>query len=98
MYVCIYVNYKIIYSFVHQKLLVSSSKDVEMANDLSLQRNVTIHKKKRKTISYVEIVKEKISERKGENPKTLVIEYKKNNEKQENLEYTQKRKAQKTLD
>ena len=51
MYVCIYVNYKIIYSFVHQKLLVSSSKDVEMANDLSLQRNVTIHKKKRKTIS-----------------------------------------------
>ena len=98
MYVCIYVNYKIIYSFVHQKLLVSGSKDVEMANDLSLQRNVTIHKKKRKTISYVEIVKEKISERKGENPKTLAIEYKKNNEKQENLEYTQKRKAQKTLD
>ena len=37
-------------------------------------------------------------ERKGENPKTLAIEYKKNNEKQENLEYTQKRKAQKTLD
>ena len=46
----------------------------------------------------MEIVKEKISERKGENPKTLAIEYKKNNEKQENLEYTQKRKAQKTLD
>ena len=43
-----------------------------------------MYKSKRKKKSYTEIVKEKISERKGDKQKTLAIEYKKNDENQEN--------------
>ena len=69
------------------------------ANDSSsLYRNVTVRKNKRKRKSYAEIVKEKISERKGDKQKTLAIEYKKNDDKQENLGNTQSRKTKKTLD
>ena len=69
------------------------------ANDSSsLFRNVTVRKNKRKRKSYAEIVKEKISERKGDKQKTLAIEYKKNDDKQENLDNTQSRKTKKTLD
>ena len=69
------------------------------ANDSSsLYRNVTVRKNKRKRKSYAEIVKEKISERKGDKQKTLAIEYKKNDDKQENLDNTQSRKTKKTLD
>ena len=55
---------------------------VVAANDsLSLHRNVTVRKNKRKRKSYAEIVKEKISERKGDKQKTLAIEYKENDDK-----------------
>ena len=55
---------------------------VVAANDsLSLHRNVTVRKNKRKRKSYAEIVKEKISERKGDKQKTLPIEYKENDDK-----------------
>ena len=81
------------------KVLVSSPKEVVAANgSSSLHRNVTARKKKRKRKSYAEIIKEKISERKGVKQKTLVIEYKKNDEKQENLDNTQSRKTKKDLD
>ena len=53
---------------------------------------------KRKKKSYADIVKEKISERKMDKQKTLAIEYKKNDEKQENLDKTQSRKTKKNLD
>ena len=43
--------------------------------------------------SYAEIVKEKISERKGRRAKALAIEYNKNDEKSENVHNTQKRKT-----
>ena len=36
----------------------------------------------------MEIVKEKILERKGDKQKTIAIEYRKNNDKQENLDNT----------
>ena len=68
------------------------------ANDSSsLYRNVTVRKNKRKRKRYAEIVKEKISERKGDKQKTLAIEYKKNDDKQENLDNTQSRKTKKAL-
>ena len=86
-----------IYSFVHQQLSVSSPKEVEVAIDSSLHRNVTVRKNKRKIKCYAQIIIEKISERKGENQKTLAIEYKKNDEKQKNLDNTQNRKTEKTL-
>ena len=59
---------------------------------------MTVSKNKRKTKRYVEIVKEKISERKGDKQKTLAVEYKKNDDKQENLDNTQSRKTKKVLD
>ena len=60
-----------------------------MANDLSsIHRNVTFLKNKRKRKSFMEIVKEKILERKGDKQKTIAIEYRKNNDKQENLDNT----------
>ena len=78
----------------HQQVLVSNPKEVVAANDLSnLHRNVTTRKNKRKKKSYAEIVKEKISERRGDKQKTLATEYKKNDEKQENLNNTQSRKT-----
>ena len=83
----------------HQQVLVSSPEEVVAANDSSnLHRNVTARKNKRKRKSYAEVVKEKISERKGDKEKTLAIEYKKNDDKQENLENTQSRKTKKVLD
>ena len=52
----------------HQQVLVSSPKKGSSSGQwlikLSLHRNVTACKNKRKKKSYVEIVKEKISERK----------------------------------
>ena len=59
---------------------------------------MTVWKNKRKRKSYAEIVKEKISERKGGKQKTLAVEYKKNDDKQENLDNTQSRKTKKALD
>ena len=53
---------------------------------------------KRKRKSYAEIVKEKISERKGDKQKTLTTEHKKNDDKQENLDNTQSRKTKNSLD
>ena len=51
----------------HQQVLVSSPKEVIAANDSSsLHRNVTARKNKRKQKSYAEVVKNKISERKGD--------------------------------
>ena len=62
----------------HQQVLVSSPKEVIAANDSSsLHGNVTVRKNKRNRKSYAEIVKEKISERKGDKQKTLAVEYKK---------------------
>ena len=70
-----------------QQVLVSCPEEVVAASDSSsLHRNVTVRKNKRKRQSYTEIVKEKISERKGDKQKTLAIEYKKNDDKQENLD------------
>ena len=67
-----------------QQFLVSSPKEVVVANDSSsLHRNVTARKNRRKKKSYAEIVREKISERKGDKQNELAIEYKKNDEKQE---------------
>ena len=83
----------------HQQVLVSSPEEVVGASDSSsLHRNVTVRKNKRKRKSYAEIVKEKISERKGDKQKTLAIEYKKNDDKHENLDNTQSRKTKKALD
>ena len=94
-----YGYYSPIVDLPHQQLLVSSPKEIVAANDSSsLYRNVTVRKNKRKRKSYAEIVKEKISERKGDKQKTLAIEYKKNDDKQENLDNTQSRKTKKTLD
>ena len=59
---------------------------------------MTVWKNKRKRKSYAEIVKERISERKGDKQKTLAVEYKKNDDKQENLDNTQSRKTKKALD
>ena len=74
---------------LHQQVLVSSPKEVVVANDSSnLHRNVTARKNKRKTKSYAEVIKEKISERKGDKEKTLATEYNKNDEKQENVDNT----------
>ena len=62
----------------HQQVLVSSPKEVIAANDSSsLHGNVTVRKNKRNRKSYAEIVKEKISERKGDKQKALAVEYKK---------------------
>ena len=49
-------------------------------------------------IEMLQIVKEKISERKGDKQRTLAVEYKKNDEKRENLDNTQSRKTKKDLD
>ena len=66
----------------HQKVLVSSPEEVVEANDSSsLHRNVIVRKNKRKRRSYAEIVKEKISEKKGDKQKAFPIEYKKNDDK-----------------
>ena len=61
-------------------------------------RNVTARKNKGKKKSYAEIVKEKISERKGDKQNVLAIEYKKNDEKQENVDNPQNRKTKIDLD
>ena len=63
----------------------------------SLHRNVTARKNKRKKKNYAEVVKDKISERKGDE-KTLAIEYNKNDEKQENVDNAQNRKTKIDLD
>ena len=42
-----------------------------------------VSKNKRKRKGYAEIVNEKISERKGDNQKTLIIEYKKNDDRKD---------------
>ena len=79
----------------HQEVLVSSPKEEVAANDSSsLHRKITDLKNKRKRKSYAEIAKEKISERKGDKQKTLAIEFKENDEKQENLDNTQSRKKE----
>ena len=71
----------------HQQVLVSKPEEAVEANDSSsLHRNVTVRKNKRKKKSYAEIVKEKISEKKGDKQKALAIEYKKNGDKQESLD------------
>ena len=54
----------------HQQVIATN-------NSSSLHRNVTAHKIKRKKESYAEVVKDKISERKGDKEKTLAIEYNK---------------------
>ena len=83
----------------HQQILVSSPKEVAVANDSSsLHRNVTARKNKRKRKSYAEIVKEKISKKKGDRQKALAMKYKNNDEKKENLDNTQSRKTKKALD
>ena len=70
----------------HQQVLVCSPKEAVATNDsLSLHRNVTARKNKRKRKSYPEIVKEKISERKGDKQKALALEYKKNDEKSSSI-------------
>ena len=46
----------------------------------------------------MKIVKEKISERKGDKQKTLAIEYMKNDEKWENVDNTESIKTKKALD
>ena len=61
-------------------------------------RNVTARKNKGKKKSFAEIVKEKISERKGDKQNALAIEYKKNDEKQENVDNTQNRKTKIDVD
>ena len=68
-YKCIFV-YMYIYINIHILLLY-------------IYIYIYIYKSKRKKKSYTEIVKEKI-ERKGDKQKTLAIEYKKNDENQEN--------------
>ena len=70
----------------HKQVLVCSPKEAVAANDsLSLHRNVTARKNKRKRKSYAEFVKEKISERKGDKQKMLAVQYKKNDEKSSSI-------------
>ena len=83
----------------HQQVLVSSPEEVIAANDSSsLRRTVTARKNKRKKESYAEVVKDKISERKGDKEKTLAIKYNKNDDEQENVDDTQTRNSKIDLD
>ena len=82
----------------YQEFLVSSPKEVVAANDSSsLHRNVTVRKNKRNRKIYADIIKDKILEKKEDKQKTLVIECKKNDHKQESLDNTKSRKTKKDL-
>ena len=83
-YIYIYTLYIHIFKYTHFTLICIY---ILLLLLLYIYIYIYIYKSKRKKKSYAEIVKEKISERKGDKQKMLAVECKKNDEKQGNLDY-----------